>query len=353
VSHHPFVLGERRIGPGAPIFIVAEAGVNHNGDPALAHRLVDTAAECGADAVKFQTFRVDLLVSRDAPKAGYQVETTGSRESQRDMLARLELGVEVLAALRDRATKRGLIFFSTPFDEQSADVLETLGVPLFKVPSGEITNLPLLRHLAAKGLPIILSTGMSSVEEVEQAVATMRAAGDPPLAVLHCLSAYPAPTAEVNLRAMDALATRCGCPVGFSDHTLGIEISIAAAARGACIIEKHLTLDKTLPGPDHRASLDGAEFAVMVRAIRVVETALGDGLKRAMPSELDTRRVARKSMVAARPLRAGALLTTADVVIKRPGTGVSPAELDRAIGRRLVRDVAADEVIGWEALAEP
>jgi len=340
-------------GAGGRIFIVAEAGVNHNGDPALARRLVDAAAESGADAVKFQTFRVDALLTRGAPKAGYQVETTGADESQRDMLARLELATAVLAELKDRAAKRGLTFFSAPFDEESADVLDRLGVALFKVPSGEITNLPLLRHLASKGRPIILSTGMSSLDEVEQAVAAIRAAGNPPLAVLHCLSAYPAPAAEVNLRAMDALAARCGCPVGFSDHTLGIEIAVAAAARGAAIIEKHLTLDKTLPGPDHRASLDPVEFAAMVRAIRAVESALGDGTKRPMPSELDTRRVARKSLVAARALRAGARLGAEDVLIKRPGTGISPADLDKAIGRPLARDIAADEVIGWEALAEP
>src|SRR4029453_1715547 len=292
----PGVWGERRIGPGAPVFIAAEAGVNHNGDPALARRLVDAAAQCGADAVKFQTFRVAALVSRRAPKAGYRVETTGAGESQRDMLAGLELSLEVLAELKDRATKHGLIFFSAPFDEESADVLDALAVALFKVPSGEITNLPLLRHVAAKGRPIILSTGMADLEEVGQAVAAIRAAGDPPLAVLHCLSAYPAPVGEVNLRAMDSLASRFGCPVGFSDHTLGIEIAVAAAARGAAIIEKHLTLDKTLPGPDHRASLDPAEFGAMVRAIRAVESALGDGVKRPMPSEADTRRGGRKGL---------------------------------------------------------
>jgi N-acetylneuraminate synthase/N,N'-diacetyllegionaminate synthase len=347
-----FAVGERRVGAGAPVFIVAEAGVNHNGDPALARRLVDAAAECGADAVKFQTFRVDALLTRGAPKAGYQVETTGAGESQRDMLARLELSLEVLAELKDRAATHGLIFFSAPFDEESADVLDALGVALFKVPSGEITNLPLLRHVAAKARPMILSTGMSSLEEVEQAVAVIRAAGDPPLALLHCLSAYPAPAGEINLRAMDALAERCGCPVGFSDHTLGIEIAVAAAARGAAIIEKHLTTDTTLPGPDHRASLDPAEFAAMVRAIRAVESALGDGVKRPMPSEADTRRVARKSLVAARPLRAGERLAAEDILIKRPGTGISPADLDKAVGRRLTRDVAADDVIGWEALGE-
>jgi len=348
-----FGIGERRIGRGAPVFIVAEAGVNHNGDPALARRLVDAAAECGADAVKFQTFTVDTLLIREAPKAGYQVETTGAGESQREMLARLELGIDRLAELRDRAAKRGLIFFSAPFDEASADALETLDVALFKVPSGEITNLPLLRHVAAKGRPIILSTGMADLVEVEEAVAAIREAGDPPLALLHCLSAYPAPAGEVNLRALDSLATCFGCPVGFSDHTLGLEIAVAAAARGAAIIEKHLTLDKTLPGPDHRASLDVAEFSAMVRAIRSVESALGDGIKRSMPSEADTRCVARKSLVAARALKAGERIAMADLASKRPGTGISPAELPRVLGLRLTRDVAADEVIPWEAFAEP
>ena len=348
-----FILSGRTVGTGEPVFVIAEAGVNHNGDVALARRLVDAAAECGADAVKFQTFNVDALLTREAPKAGYQVETTGEGESQRDMLARLELGADRLGELRDRAAKHGLVFFSAPFDEASADVLEALDVALFKVPSGEITNLPLLRHVAAKRRPIILSTGMASLDEVGEALAAIRAAGDPPVAVLHCLSAYPAPAGEVNLRAMDSLAARFGCPVGFSDHTLGIEVAVAAVARGATIIEKHLTLDTSLPGPDHRASLDPAEFRAMVKAIRVVESALGDGVKRAMPSELDTRRVARKSLVAARALKAGERVEAGDLLSKRPGTGISPAELPRVVGLRLTRDVAVDEVIPWEALARP
>jgi N-acetylneuraminate synthase/N,N'-diacetyllegionaminate synthase len=353
VTARPFILSGRTLGSGEPVFVIAEAGVNHNGDVALARRLVDAAAECGADAVKFQTFNVDALLTREAPKAGYQVETTGEGESQRDMLARLELGADRLAELRDRAAKHGLVFFSAPFDEASADVLEALDVALFKVPSGEITNLPLLRHVAAKRRPVILSTGMASLDEVGEALDAIRAAGDPPVAVLHCLSAYPAPAGEVNLRAMDSLAARFGCPVGFSDHTLGIEVAVAAVARGAAIIEKHLTLDTSLPGPDHRASLDPGEFRAMVKAIRVVESALGDGVKRAMPSELDTRRVARKSLVAARALKAGERVGAGDLLSKRPGTGISPAELPRVVGLRLTRDVAVDEVIPWEALARP
>ena len=347
-----FRVGDRVIGAGAPAFLVAEAGVNHNGDLELARRLVAEAAAAGADAVKFQTFRADALVTRQAPKAGYQVETTGGGEVQREMLARLELGPAAHAALRDESAKRGILFFSSPFDEASADTLEALGVALFKVPSGEITNLRFLRHLAAKGRPIVLSTGMSTLDEVVAAVKAIREAGDPPLALLHCVSAYPAPAEETNLRAMDTLRERFGCPVGLSDHTTGIEVAIAAVARGAAIVEKHFTLDKRLPGPDHRASLDAVELEGLVRAVRRVEAALGDGDKRPMPSEADTRRVARKSLVAARPIRPGERLTLDLIAIKRPGTGISPADLDRALGRTVARALAADEVIDWAALGD-
>ena len=345
-----FVLAGRAIAPGRPAFVIAEAGVNHNGDPALARALIDAAADSAADAVKFQTFRTSALTSRTAPKAAYQIEATGAGESQSEMLMRLELSTETLRALQAHAAARGIVFFSTPFDEASADTLAALGVPMFKVPSGEITNLPLLRHIAAKGKPIILSTGMSTLDEVEQALAAIGDVADVPVAILHCVSAYPAPVGEVNLRAMDALRDRFGRPVGLSDHTLGLEIALAAVARGAAIVEKHLTLDKNLPGPDHRASLEPAEMAALVRGIRNIEAALGDGVKRPMPSELDTRRVARKSLVAARALRAGEELVKDAVAVKRPGTGISPAELERALGRRVRRDLAADDVIDWTAL---
>jgi sialic acid synthase SpsE len=258
--------------------------------------------------------------------------------------------LEQHAELLEHSAKQGILFFSTPFDEVSADALEALGVPLFKLGSGEITNLPFLRHVALKRKPVILSTGMCTLAEVADAVTAIREAGDPPLALLHCVSAYPAPPSEMNLRAMDSLRECFGRPVGLSDHSLGIEISIAAVARGATMIEKHLTLDKRLPGPDHRASLDSSEFARLVRAIRSVEAALGDGEKRPMPSELDARRVARKSLVAARPIRAGETLTADLVAIKRPGSGISPADLPRVLGRIVRRDLAADELLDWAAL---
>jgi len=345
-----FRLGDRVIGAGAPAFLIAEAGVNHNGDAALARRLVVEAAATGADAVKFQTFRAADLVTGAAPKAAYQRETTGGDGGQREMLARLELPREAFVALRDESVRRGLVFFSSPFDEASVDMLAALGVALFKIPSGEITNLGYLRHVAAKRRPIILSTGMSTLDEIGVAVDAIRRAGDPPLALLQCVSAYPAPAEETNLRAMDTLRERFGCVVGLSDHTTGIEVSIAAVARGAAIIEKHFTVDKTLPGPDHRASLDAAEFAALVQSIRRVEAALGDGDKRPMPSEADTRRVARKSLVAARPIGRGEKITREMIVVKRPGTGISPADLERAIGRTAARPLAADEVIDWAAL---
>ncbi|HKZ05502.1 MAG TPA: N-acetylneuraminate synthase [Methylomirabilota bacterium] len=343
-------IGGRRIGFGCPAFVVAEAGVNHNGDLDMARRLVDAAAAAGADAVKFQTFRTDALVTRSAPKAGYQAETTGDG-GQREMLARLELSPDAHAVLRDRCHERGIVFFSAPFDEASVDLLARLDVSVYKVPSGEVTNFPLLRHIAAQARPVILSTGMCTLEEVARAVETLRDAGDPPLAVLHCVSAYPAPAGETNLRAMDTLRERFRCPVGLSDHSLGVEIAIAAVARGAELVEKHLTLDRSLPGPDHRASLDPDGFAGLVRALRAVESALGDGEKRPMPSEADTRRVARKSLVAARPIRAGERLAAADVAIKRPGTGVPPGDLPRVLGRAVLRDLAPDDVIDWGVLA--
>lgn len=328
-------------------FVIAEAGVNHNGDIALAHRLVDAAAQAGAHAVKFQTFKADRLASAQAPKAAYQQATTGNAESQLDMLRRLELDEAQHLELMRHAADAGILFLSTPFDEDCADLLARLGVAVMKTPSGELTNLPYLTHLARLGLPMIVSTGMSDLAEVSQAVAAIEAAGAPPLCLLHCVSAYPAPPEDVNLRAMDTL-TRCfGGPVGFSDHTQGIAVPLAAATLGARVIEKHMTLDRTLPGPDHKASLEPGELTAMVEGIRMVLASLGDGRKRPATREAEVAAVARKSLVLARALPAGAVLSAADLAAKRPGTGIAPGRAAELVGRKLRRDLPADHVLAW------
>lgn len=325
--------------------IITEAGVNHNGDVGLALALVDAAADAGADAVKFQTFRTEALVTARAEKAAYQVDNTGEGGSQMAMLQRLELSPEDHVVIQQRCAERGITFLSTPFDEGSADLLAELGVPAFKLSSGDLTNLPFLRHVAKIGRPMIVSTGMADLAEVEAAVREIEATGLREIVLLHCVSNYPAPVEEVNLRAMDTMASAFGYPVGYSDHTLGDEVSIAAAARGARVIEKHFTLDRELPGPDHRASLEPAEIAQLVRSIRNVEAALGDGQKRPTPSEMSTARVARKSLVAGRAIAAGEVLAEADVAIRRPADGLPPRLITFVVGRRARRDLAAGDPI--------
>ena len=350
VSAGSFAIGARRIGDGR-CFVIAEAGVNHNGDVALARRLIDAAAEAGADAVKFQTFKAECVASATAPKAAYQTATTGGAESQLDMIRRLELSADQFRALKHYCDQRHIMFLSTPFDRGSVDLLRELDVAAFKVPSGEVTNLALLRHVAAQGKPVILSTGMAYLEEVERAVATLVDSGASELAILHCVSNYPAADEDVNLRAMATMAAHFGVPVGYSDHTPGIEVSLAAAALGAAIIEKHFTLDRTLPGPDHRASLEPAELASMVSGIRRIEAALGNGIKRPCPAEEDTRRVARRSLFVDRGLAAGETIAPADIVALRPGGGIGAEELDRIVGRRTKREVAAGDMLAWDDLA--
>ncbi len=347
----PFELGGRNIGDDHPCFVIAEAGVNHNGDVALARKLVEESARAGADAVKFQTFSADRLVTRTARKAAYQSASASADQSQFDMLKSLELPLDVLADLKRLAEKHGLVFLSSPFDPQSVKELIDLGVEGFKLGSGELTNPEMLQALADAKRPLILSTGMCSLDEVEASAAMLQQAGDPPVAWLHCVSAYPAPADQSNLRAMDSIRLAVGGPVGMSDHTMGTAVSLAAVARGASIIEKHVTLSRSLSGPDHAASLEPEEFADLVRQIRVVESALGDSIKRPMPAELDTREVARKSVVAIRNLDRGDQLRKSDIAIKRPGTGIPPMELDRLIGRRLARAVVADQPLTWEDLA--
>ena len=340
----------RRVGPDQPCFVIAEAGVNHNGSLELARQLVDKAQQAGADAVKFQTFKAERLVTRDAPKADYQCQTTGTAESQFEMLSRLELSPDAHQAVMAHCSSSNIVFLSTPFDEQSADFLEALGVAAFKIPSGEITNLPFLAHVARKGKPMIVSTGMACLGEVEMAVNTIWKAGNRSIVLLHCVSNYPAAPADINLRAMQTMATAFGLPVGYSDHTPGIEVPLAAVALGACVIEKHFTLDRNLPGPDHQASLEPDELESLVQGIRTVEVALGHGRKEPAASEANTAAVARKSLVAVSDIPAGTLLTEELVAVKRPGTGLPPAMRPYVMGRTARVLIPAGTVLGLEML---
>lgn len=317
------------------VFIIAEAGVNHNGNMDLAKKLVDAAAEAGADAVKFQTFQAEKLVSKDAPKAGYQQQTTGNDETQYQMIKRLELDAVAHQGLICHCRQSGILFLSTPFDFESLELLLNLGLDLIKIPSGEITNLPYLRKIGRLNKRIILSTGMSDLVEVEAALRVLVNAGTArdQITALHCTTEYPAPPAEVNLRAMVTMREKLHVEVGYSDHTRGIEIPIAATALGARVIEKHFTLDRDLPGPDHQASLDPAELGAMVKAIRNVELALGDGFKRIAPCEKGNRLIIRKSIVAAVPIKRGQPFTTDNLAVMRPGDGISPMRWDEVLGR--------------------
>lgn len=342
-----------------PCLLIAEAGVNHNGSLELAHQLVDAAAATGADVVKFQTFKAEQLASASAPKAAYQVSQTGGGD-QLAMLRQLELPIEAFAELADHCHERGIGFLSTPFDLASAQELIAIGMRCLKVPSGELTNAPLLRGLAATGLPLIVSTGMATLEEVEQAVgwitAARTAAGQgAPLAevltLLHCTSNYPTPLADVNLCAMHTLAERFGLPVGYSDHTAGIAVAPLAVAMGAQVIEKHFTLDRSLPGPDHQASLEPQELAALVQQIRLAETALGSPAKQPAAAELEVRIAARRSVTLARDLPAGAVLAAGDLVLQRPGHGIAPVDLDQVLGRRLRAVCSAGHTLQWGDLA--
>lgn len=327
--------------------IIAEAGVNHNGNLQMAREMVRVAKEAGADYVKFQTAVPELVISTFAPKAEYQKETTGEGQSQLDMCRAIHLPLSDYAGLKSYCDEVGIGFMSTPFDLVSIDCLADLGMDYWKIPSGEITNLPYLRKIASKGGRVILSTGMSTLDEVASAVDILERGGIPrtDVILLHCTTQYPTPFDAVNLRAMDALrAIGCG-GVGYSDHTVGITVPIAAVARGACVIEKHFTLDRTLPGPDHRASLEPHELAEMVRTVRCVETALGDGCKRVADAEAPNIIVARKSIVAARAIRRGETLTEENITVKRPGNGISPMRWDEILGTPARRDYAPDELI--------
>lgn len=328
--------------------IIAEAGVNHNGSLEMAKRMVREAAAAGADYVKFQTFRADSLVAASARKAEYQRRNCGDGDdSQLGMLRALELSPDAFVELAEECRRVGIGFMSTPFDLQSIDDLAPLGMDYWKIPSGEITNLPYLRKIASKGGKGIISTGMATLAEAEAAVSALEAAGMPrrSVIVLHCTTQYPAPPDSVNLRAMDSLAALGCAGVGYSDHTEGITVPIAAAARGAVVLEKHFTLDRNLPGPDHKASLEPAALKAMVTAVRLVDRALGDGVKVVTDAERPNIAVARKSIVAARHIACGELLTEENLTCKRPGTGLSPMEWDSVVGTRATRDYLPDEPI--------
>lgn len=327
--------------------IIAEAGVNHNGDMELARRLIDAAAEAGADLVKFQTFSADRLVTKHAKKAEYQNKTTDSGESQYAMIRKLELTCDMHEELIAHCELRGIRFFSTGFDIESIDLLHELGMESFKIPSGEITNLPYLRHVGRYGKPIMLSTGMATLGEIEAALNVLEQSGTvrQRITILHCTTEYPTPMTDVNLRAMLTIRDAFGVQVGYSDHTPGIEIAGAAVALGASVIEKHFTLDRGLPGPDHKASLEPAELKAMVAAIRNIEQALGDGIKRPSISETKNIPVVRKSLVAACMIQEGEAFNANNLAVKRPGTGLSPMRWDEVVGRSAPRNFSPDELI--------
>ncbi|MBA7481332.1 N,N'-diacetyllegionaminic acid synthase [subsurface metagenome] len=333
------------IGKGKPCFIIAEAGVNHNGDINLAKKLVDVAKEAGADAVKFQTFKAEEVVIRNAAKAAYQKETTPPEESQYDMLRKLELSKDDFADLFAYAQEQGILFLSSPFDVGSVDLLSELGVSAFKIPSGEITNQPLLKHIARKRKPIILSTGMATREEVGEALEVIKQEGTDDIILLHCVSSYPAKIEDMNLKAMETLENSFQLPVGLSDHSTGITIPIAAVALGACVIEKHFTLDRKLPGPDHRASLEPDELKQMVTAIRDVERAMGNGVKRPTRDEEENKKVVRRSIVAKVDIPQETIITEGMLDIRRPGTGLEPKYLGKIIGRTAEATIKKDEII--------
>ena len=329
------------------VFIIAEAGVNHNGSIELAYELIDVASESGADAVKFQTFKAENLVSKNAEKAEYQKQTTDASESQFDMIKRLELDIDAHKKLIDYCQEKDIMFLSTPFDHESIDLLNELQLQIFKIPSGEITNLPYLRHIGSLNKIVFLSTGMSNLQEVGDALTVLINSGTlkENITVLHANTMYPTPMEDVNLNAMQTIHKEFGVAVGYSDHTLGIEVDIAAVAMGASIIEKHFTLDNAMEGPDHKASLEPEELKAMVSAIRNIEKALGSNEKILSPSEEVNINIARKSIVASRPVRKGELLSADNITTKRPGTGLSPMKWDEIVGTIASKAYQSDELI--------
>ena len=335
------------------VFIIAEAGVNHNGSLETAKKLIDAAADAGADAVKFQTFKAGRLVTGTAAKARYQIENTGTNESQLEMLKRLELSLDMHTELMSYCKEKNIMFMSTPFDEESADMLDELGMSIFKIPSGEITNKPLVQHIAAKNKSIILSTGMSYLGEIEKAIGWIyevwgKLGSRPQLTLLHCVSNYPAVVEDVNLSAMRTMSVAFGLPAGYSDHTMGVEVPVAAVAMGAQIMEKHFTLNRNMEGPDHKASLEPDELQTMVNMIRNVEKAIGSGMKKPSQREEETRVLIRRSLVVARDIRKGEIIDRQSIVIKRPGHGIAPEFMEQVINRAAKKDLIKDSILTWD-----
>lgn len=329
------------------VFIIAEAGVNHNGSIELAKKLIDVASESGANAVKFQTFKAEKLVSKNANKADYQKQTTDNSESQFDMIKKLELDMDKHKELISYCKIKNIMFLSTPFDYDSIELLNDLGLEIFKIPSGEITNLPYLRHIGKLNKKVILSTGMATIGEIEDALDVLIAAGAKKenIIVLHANTMYPTPMEDVNLKAMVTIGNTFDIAFGYSDHTLGIEVDIAAVAMGACCIEKHFTLDCTMEGPDHKASLEPDELKAMVKAIRNIELALGSSIKKPSKSEIPNMQIARKSIVACKDINKGDIFTEKNIAIKRPGNGINPMRWDEVIGTKALKDYKEDELI--------
>jgi len=340
-------VGLKYIGEGEPVYIIAEAGVNHNGDLRKAKQLVDVAKEAGVDAVKFQTFKAEDLVTRQAEMAEYQKQQQKQDASQYEMIKRLELSFEDFVKLKDYCDKKNIQFMSTPHSPSAADFLEPI-IPAFKIASGDVTNLPFLELVASYGKPIIMSTGMATLKEVEEAVNTIRGKGNNQIVLLHCVTNYPTALETINLRAMLTLRKAFGVPVGFSDHTIGFAGAIAAVSLGACVIEKHFTLDKNLPGPDHQTSLEPKELTELVQILRSVEDALGDGVKKPTESEMKIRKVARKSLVAKINIEQGSTITEEMIEIKRPGTGIAPKHLISIIGKRAKITIEREQVLDWD-----
>ncbi len=339
------IFGKHVVGVGHPAFVIAEAGVNHNGNLDLAFQLVDASVAAGADAVKFQTFIASEVITAEAAKADYQKTTTGEQESQLEMVKRLELSFGDFRKLKIYCDDQGITFLSTPFDVKSVDFLAGLGVVAFKISSGDLTNDPLLHHVAAQKRPVIVSTGMSDLDEVREALAVINAAGNDEVVLLQCVTNYPAAAEDINLKAMLSMQSAFDVNVGYSDHTLGIEVPLAAVALGACVIEKHFTLDKNLAGPDHRASLEPHEFKAMVEGIRKVEASLGNGQKVPAASEASNAAVARRSIVAARDINAGTRITPAEIAFKRPGTGLPTRMAEKVVGKTARVDVKAGSLL--------